>query len=438
MMTVLIMRYTNNMPNSSENRCLVVPGIFLPYNDTVTQLVYKQLRLLPFEFDVCALSGPTEDPELKTLLQNDPCYAQFHCRYVGKYQDVLFSIDNINLFKGLANMQRYINSAVKSFNGQKLLYTSSFPCYTTRVGVILKQKYPELIWIANFSDPINHSPYKYDKDTYSEYSLLQKVAFKLYCHYYVVDKDEANAFEHADLLVFICEEQRDYMLEQYMKYYGAVTKETILKKSVIVPLNYIPEWNLVSRSEQGITGQHQSCFVLSHFGRVYGLRKIEEFIYACAAFRDKHPDIQFLVQQYGEFRQKDILLIKQLNMMDYFQINKKIPYRNCIQKMNESNAVILFDTILPDNQIQPYLPSKIIEYSLLKKDTLAVATKHSPTYRIMNGSDAVVCSYNRDDILRGLELIIIDHKPSIINYCETNFDAVQELSAKISEQMKKV
>ena len=102
--------------------------------------------------------------------------------------------------------------------------------------------------------------------------------------------------------------------------------------------------------------------------------------------------------------------------------------------MNLSDAVLLFDTILPEDTIQPYLPSKIIEYSLLNKDVLAVTTSKSPTYRIMKDSQAVACRYDRRDILEGLKKIVIERVPSQINYEYTNEEAIQSLLNVINQK----
>lgn len=423
-------------------KCLVIPGPFVPYNDTITQLVYKQLRLLDFDYDVCALGNP-EDPGLNALLEKDPSYSRFHIHTVDKYNNVLFSIKNVDLIKGLRHMKRYVETAVSMYDGQPVIYTNSWPCYTIRPAVQIKKDHPNVLWIASFSDPINHSPYKYDETTYRSYSLPEKIAFNLYCKYYVVDQDEADAFEHADILVFICQEQRDFMIQQYVTYFHNIPEEEVLKKCVIVPLNYVPEWNQLSIKNEETSGKKNDTdspshpYVLAHFGRVYGLRLIAEFIHAVRLFHDAHPGFSFRIDQYGEFRKSDRSLIESLGLTDLFQIHEKVPYDECIERMKEADGVLLFDTILPDHQIQPYLPSKILEYSLLKKQVLAVSTKTSPAYRICKESDAIACVYDRKDILLGLEELLIEKKPSVVRYAQTNAEAVEPLRKKIAESLKK-
>jgi hypothetical protein len=314
------------------------------------------------------------------------------------------------------------------YNDHEFLYTSSFPCYTTRVGVQLKKKNPQLKWIASFSDPINHSPYKYDTDTIRSYYPVQRECFYIYCHFYVVDQDEANAFEQADYLLFICEEQRDFMIEQYMKYFRNIDEQTIRRKCIIVPLSYIPEWNTPAEKDEH---PKNPVFTLAHFGRIYGLRIIEEFIYALYMFVKIHPDVPLVIEQYGEFRPKDLKLIKKLGLKESFVIHDKFSYEAGYQKMGEADAVLLFDTILPEDEIQPYLPSKVLEYSMLKKNVLAVTTSRSPVYRLMKETDSVVCRYDRHDILKGLEEIILEGRTSVIDYSHTNEEAVKELRQRL-------
>lgn len=408
--------------------CLVIPGTFVPANEPMTLLVYKQLRQLPFQMEVCALRYWEEDPEVAEKLKNDPCYSKFHVTWSDQYRNVLFSIRNVFLPSCLRHIRQYIDTAVSMYHGQEFLYTSTFPVYTAETALQIKKINPSVTWIANFTDPINHSPYKNDPRTYREYSLPEKIAFNLYLKYYVVDQAEIDILEHADILLFICEEQRDYMIEQYEKYCHRIPSAEIRRRAVIIPLNTVPEWDDTASLQPA---EPHSGFILSHFGRVYGLRVIDEFIYAVRMFKDRHPEFSLTIEQYGEFRKSDRRLLKQLGLESVFQIHDKIPYEQCLQRMNAADAVLIFDTIMPETEIQPYLPSKIVEYSLLKKNVLAVTTSRSPVYRIMKKTDAVACRYERSDILNGLEKICIDRKQSVLHYSYSNEEAVRPLLDRI-------
>ena len=399
--------------------CLVVPATFFPYNDTNSQIVYKHLRLLDMEYDVCALRAYPEEEELRKRLSEDPNYRKFRVWWADDYNNVWFNIKNVNLVKALRHMEKYVDSAVRCYKGQEYLYTMTWPCYTTRAGVRLKKNFPDLKWIAAFSDPINHNPYMFDNETYRHYSLPEKAAFRMYLKYYVVAEDEARALEQADLLVFISEELMEFMISQYKLYFNRISEEDIRRRCVVVPLNYIEEWNMLRPEETAPSEE----YILSHFGRVYGLRVIEEFIHAFKMFTIAHPDVRITIEQYGEFRKTDLKLIHELSLDDHFRVHEKVPYSECIERMKKSDGVLLFDTILPDDVFQPFLPSKLMEYSLLEKDVLAVTTEKSPAWRIMKKDGAVACRYDRSEILKGLEELVIERKPSKVTYRMTNTEA---------------
>ena len=414
-------------------KCYAITGVFVPTNEPMSLLSYKYLRSLNFQCDVIALESDT-DISLSNKLQNDSRYKNFQVDYVGKYNDALFSIKNVNLIKALYNVNKYINDAVNHFDNSKydLLYTSSFPAYTIRAGKIIKDKNPNIPWIASFTDPINNSPYKNDQRTYNEYILPEKIAYKAYCKYYVDDNDEITAFNYADLLVFICEEQRDFMIEQYLKKSTLYSKEELLAKSIVFPLNYIKEWNDIIKMDNDIKNE---VFTFAHFGRVYGLRDATNFIYAVDKLH-KETNQRFIVKQYGEFRKSDIALINKLGLKEYFEINKKISYEKCIEEMNKADILLVFDTIMPNDEIQPYLPSKLLEYSLLEKNTLTITCKNSPSYRIASSSDALVCFDDVDNIKECL-IQAFTTKKSILNYKYENEEAGMDFVKKVKELLNK-
>ena len=51
----------------------------------------------------------------------------------------------------------------------------------------------------------------------------------------------------------------------------------------------------------------------------------------------------------------------------------------------------------------------------------------------MKESNALVCRYDRDDIEKGLEELIIDHHPSVIRYATDNETAVQPLKEAVRQ-----
>ena len=66
-----------------KDRMFVIPGTFVPYNDTVTILSYKRLRGLDLDMDVFAFHG-SEDPSLKKELEKDEAFRKFHITYTSE------------------------------------------------------------------------------------------------------------------------------------------------------------------------------------------------------------------------------------------------------------------------------------------------------------------------------------------------------------------
>ena len=111
-------------------------------------------------------------------------------------------------------------------------------------------------------------------------SLSSVGAFFLYNSKY-----EEVAVNHADKLVFICEEQRDFTLKQYPNY------EELVKKAVIYPLTYIPEWKMYSNLLD-TPRVHNEVKQAVHLGRLYGLRKIDSFLEALKELNEEVPNLK--------------------------------------------------------------------------------------------------------------------------------------------------
>ena len=128
-----------------------------------------------------------------------------------------------------------------------------------------------------------------------------------------------------------------------------------------------------------------------------------------------------VVEQYGEFQKSDRKLIQKYGLQETFEIQEKVSYQQYMSLLSQCDYVLIFDTILPDETIQPYLPSKVLEYSLLKKNTLSITTKTSPLYRIAKQSNALVAKYDRNDIKDKL-LSLLNGTASLLDYCYENND----------------
>lgn len=363
----------------------VVPGSFVPYNDTVTLLTYKRLRNLDLDMDVFCFKGKT-DQSIEEELRKDPAFSKFHITYTSDLDWAIARNHPLRLPVSLVLMQKYIRDSVREFEKKdyKYLFTSIVPGISHIAGLAIKRKHPEVIWYASFSDPFKGSPYK--KTDLSNKSLLYKIAFPVgsYCLYH--DNYEEAAVKNADKLIFICPEQRDFTLSQYED--GERYKE----KSIIYPLTYLENWKMYQDLLDYEPVKHEVKQAV-HLGRLYGLRKIDAFLEALKELNEEIKDLdrKIVFHQYSEIQKEDVQKIREYGLDRLFIVHGKVSYKESIDLMKEADILVLFDTLMPKENVQPYLPSKIVEYLMLKKAILGICDPNSPSYRILKeyGYDTV-------------------------------------------------
>ena len=386
----------------------VVPGSFVPFNDTVTLLSYKRLRNLDIDMDVFCFRGK-EDASLLEELKKDDSFKRFHIKYTSDLDWAIPRNHPLRLPAGLYLMNKYVSDALKEFEkgDYEYLFTSIVPGISHIAGYRIKKKHPEVKWIASFSDPFKNSPYK--KADLSDRSLFYKIAYNVgaYCLYN--DRYEEAAVMNADELVFICEEQRDFTLKQYPDY------DKLAKKSVIYPLTFIPGWKMYSELLDAPRVNHPVKQAV-HLGRLYGLRKIDSFLEALKELKDEIPYLKnrIIFHQYSEIQSPDVKKIKEYGLEELFILHDKVSYRESVGIMKEADVLVLFDTLMPEAEVQPYLPSKIVEYLMLKKPVLGICDPNSPSYRILNEYGFDTIGSEKDQIRKNIRSII--ERDDVIDY----------------------
>lgn len=362
------------------SKVLVIPGGVVPYNDTVTLLSYKHLRLLNQDIDVVALKGK-EDKGILEDLKKDENYNKFHIEYVCDYDDAIATFERKNVISGVWNLFKYCRAAKKkALKGDyKVVYTSSVPAFTHMAGYWIKKALGDkIVWIASITDPLYKSPYKYDSESFKEYSIIGKIGFYVYIFIYMNGWYEKICQKYADKVVYICDEQREFMISHYPN------QKELYDKSMVIPLNYIEDWKLYKdlMKKQEV---HNTPKVIAHFGRVYGLRKIDALLEALKELKlaDKDLSKKVRFEQYGQLLDRYITRIKEYDLEDVFFYFDKIPYDKALEKMYQSDVLALYDTFV-DEGLQPYLPSKALEYLLLHKDLFVMTPDNSPSHRIFN------------------------------------------------------
>lgn len=381
----------------------VIPGGFVPYNDTVTLLTYKRLRNLNLCLDVFSFKGP-EDKGILKELKKDPEFKKFNIKYTSDYDFAIARRYPLRLPISLVLMWKYTCDSLKEFEKNKYdyLFTSSVPGISHLCGLRIKRKHPGVKWIASFSDPFKRSPYKNDPDI-KKANIIMKIAFHVGAFIYYNNIYEEVAVKYADKLVFICEEQRDFTLSQYPD----LNREELMKKSVIYPLTYIEEWDMY-KDLIGVKAPINNIKQAVHLGRLYGLRKIDSFLQALKELNEEDNRLKekIVFHQYSEIQPSDVEKIKEYHLEELFIVHEKVSYNESVNIMKNADVLVLFDTLMPNKKIQPYLPSKIVEYLLLKKPILGICDENSPSYRIMKNYGFNEVGSSVEDIKHNIKAII--------------------------------
>lgn len=385
-----------------KDKMFAVPGGFLPYNDTVTLLTYKRLRSLDLDIDVFALKGKADEGILKQI-KNDKKYQNFNIKYTSNIDSTVPRNHPLRLPLSFILMAKYVVDSCKEFRKKnyKYLYTSIVPGICHICGYFIKKKNPDVYWIASFSDPFKSSPYK--NSNLDNHNFIYKIAFKVGSFVLYNNIYEEVAVKNADKLVFICEEQRDFTLSQYSN------PEELKKKSTIMPLTYIEDWDMYKQL-LSVSKPNNKIKQFVHLGRLYGLRRIDSFIEALKELNEEIPDLKnkIVFHQYSEIQSHDIELINKYHLNDLLIVHNKVSYDESIEIMKKADGLILFDSLMPKAKIQPYLPSKIVEYLMLQKPILGICDNNSPSYRILSeygfktiGSDKESIKNNIRKVLKG-------------------------------------
>lgn len=401
-----------------KNRMFVVPGTFVPHNDVVALLTYKRLRNLDLDMDVFAFKSDPDQGLLKEL-EKDESYNKFNVTYTSNLETAIPRNHPFRLPLGLILMNKYVKDSLKQFEkgNYKYLFTSIVPGISHICGKKIKEKHPEVIWYASFSDPFKNSPYK-DADLENR-SFIYKFAYKVGSYALYNNKYEEAAIYNADKFVFICEEQRDYTISQYPD----LDRNELLKKSIIMPLTYIPTWNMYNNLIEAKSVK-KSPIQAVHLGRLYGLRRIDSFLEALKELKQEDSNIEskIVFHQYSEIQTPDVKKIKEYGLENLFILHDKVSYDESTRIMKDADVLVLFDTLMPNHPNQPYLPSKIVEYLLLRKPILGICDDNSPSYRILNQYGFGTVGSEVDTIKNNIKELINNKKTIKYSLDELNSD----------------
>ncbi len=220
------------------------------------------------------------------------------------------------------------------------------------VGLEVKKSYPELPWVAHFSDPWANNPYLdrvNDRKKAKEREL------------------EAKVFHNADLLIFTSEETRAHIADNYPHH--------IRSKMRVLPHAFDPNMREGGgRAERTHIDENMERIVVRHIGALYGKRSPIAFFEAIASLLQEMPELineisfEFIGPIDAEFR----IALEKLGLSSrVIALFPPVSYLASLKLMQSADALLVIDA--PSNE-NIFLPSKLIDYIGIGKPILALSS----------------------------------------------------------------
>jgi glycosyltransferase involved in cell wall biosynthesis len=287
-----------------------------------------------------------------------------------------------------------------------IIVSRSMPIVSHRVALLVKEEYPNIPWIAEFSDPWTQSTYKKYKlgigkgrDEKFEKLIFQKA-----------DKIIATSYRTADL---------------FLKKYPGTDVEPIP--------NFYDEEEF--RNIDSLI-RIPNKFVIMYTGNFYGIRTPE---YLLKALKKLEKDgikniIIILIGNMGKYQK---LINKYKVSKELLQIRTPVEREEAIELLKYADGYLLIDA--PSKEPSVFLPSKLPEYLYMRKPILAL-TPEGTVNDIIRETKTGVCI--QPDNVEEIKLAL-KYMPSLIINAEANIEkygameCVWDLALIIKEMIQK-
>lgn len=327
---------------------------FSPYADASAYVASKRLSQISYlhgqniYWDVfCALMHTR---------QRDNNFEMFFARY--QYAE-----------KHIIGEKTYFNEKAQWEWGQKafeaasalkanVIYSRSMWVGSHIAAYLYKQKYPDVKWYAEFSDPVymgtDNEPRKYANTYDNELSFLNTFWKDI----------EFMVINTADTVIFTNKNQKLYMLSknELLKNLSFLEKRSITIGHPRLPSYYC---SLIA------TRYHlnNSTINIGYFGSLYANRHIDDLFNFL-----KRPHTYLHIFTSSE---NFILPDNYLQYKDRIKINKQVDYFEFLNIASKMDYLYLNDINFP-YEINPYLPSKIADYLMTDTPIIAKVVPNSP------------------------------------------------------------
>lgn len=244
----------------------------------------------------------------------------------------------------------YLSNYLEKENIQAIV-TSGPPHSLHLIGLALKEKFPEIQWLADFRDPWTDISY---------HKQLKLLPFAKKKHL----KLEQEVLGSADLII----STSDFDKERYQKK-GA--------KRVVSITNGFSE-------EKNATSERNKVFTLSYIG---GLEMNRNPSYLWSALEElKEEGLVFHLVFCGNIASGVLKELKEMGLMDQVEDKGYLPLAKANRLMEESDLLLL--TNFKTEEGEGIIPGKLFEYLACKKPILSLGFRNKEVSRILKETES--------------------------------------------------
>lgn len=235
-------------------------------------------------------------------------------------------------------------------NDVKIIYTTSAPYSDHLLGLYLKKKFSDIVWVADFRDEWTNNPYILDNPHWWFRTRKEK-------------KMEREVLETADALITNTPVMRKNFLSN---------NNIDGKNFFVIPNGYDKE----DFEKFDLTKTENSKFTLTYTGALYGRRKPDTFFKALSELISENKidgnkiSVNLIGNYYKEKLQAQVdsfSLTNQINIVGY------VPHDECIRRQLLSDVLVLIEGTGKGSDA--FYTGKIFEYMNTGRPVLAVLPK---------------------------------------------------------------
>ncbi len=364
--------------NSQFSKTLIISYCYAPYVDTSGIVMSKRIAAMKQPVDIISNN-------MDKVRSVDGDLNKIASSYIGK-QVVLNAPQAFSNWQAIEKFSELAILEVGRILSKRQIYESLYsramwPA-SHFAAAVLKKKYPQMRWVAEFSDPLLLDVTGKQRFEALNISWLEQ-------HDLIDSKhDEGNtnlfywcevlAYLLADEIIFTNENQRDYMLS-YINDYSL--QQSVLRKSSIVPQ---PTLTRQFYDLSSLTLDKESNRIeLAYFGSFYVNRGFKPLFDAWVGLPEELKQT-FKLTIYTQQNSESILSDVPEDLRVSVCVKPYVGYFDFLKLSDQYDGLIVVDCLTRGLKISnPYLPSKISDYLGSKSNVIVLFEAGSPMSKMI-------------------------------------------------------